>query len=71
MSQGSVLGSILYLLYTSVIPVLEQNTIATLANVTAILEVGDTAKEAADKLQASVIRILNTYMDQKMANKTQ
>ena len=49
--QGSVLGPVLYLLYTSDIPPLETNTIATFADDTAILAVGKTDEEAANNLQ--------------------
>lgn len=55
--QGSVLGPILYVLYTSDIPPLEQNTIATFADDTAILAVGNTHEEATEKLQSAVGQI--------------
>lgn len=57
MPQGVVLGSVLYHIYKCGIPVLEQNTIATFADETASLAVGDTSGEEIDKLQASLIRI--------------
>lgn len=57
--QGSVLGPILYLIYTSDIPQLEQDTIATFADDTAVLAVGKTHEEAANKLQISVNQIHN------------
>lgn len=52
--QGSVLGPVLYLLYTCDIPVLENNTIATFADDTAIMAVGVTHEEAVEKLQAAI-----------------
>lgn len=55
--QGSVLGPVLYLLYTSDIPALENNTIATFADDTAIMAVGSTHAEAAEKVQAAVNKI--------------
>lgn len=55
--QGSVLGPILYLLYTSDIPTLKNNTIATFADDTAILAVGESNQKATEKLQAAVDQI--------------
>lgn len=55
--QGSVLGPVLYLLYTSDIPALENNTIATFADDTAIMAVGSTHAEAAEKVQVAVNEI--------------
>lgn len=57
--QGSVLGPILYLIYTRDIPQFEQDTIATFADDTAILAVGKNHEEAANKLQTSVNQINN------------
>ena len=55
--QGSVLGPALYLLYTCDIPTIEIGTIATFADDTAILTVGETIKDATENLQISVNRI--------------
>lgn len=52
--QGSVLGPILYLLYTCDIPQPENSTIATFADDTAILSVGRSNEEATEKLQLAV-----------------
>lgn len=57
--QGSVLGPILYLLYTSNIPDLEQNTIAIFTNDTEIVTVEKNYEGAAKKLQTSMERINN------------
>jgi len=48
--QGSVLGPVLYLLYTCDIPKLENNTIATFADDTAILAVGNNITTSTEKL---------------------
>lgn len=55
--QGSVLGPILYLLYTSDLPVLENNTVATFADDTAILAVGKRNEESIQKLQFAITQI--------------
>lgn len=57
--QGSVLGPVLYLLYTCDIPTLENNTLATFADDTAILAVGRTNEEATEKLQTAANQINN------------
>lgn len=43
--QGSVLAPVLWILHTSDIPLLEQNTITTIPYDTAKIAVGDTVKE--------------------------
>lgn len=55
--QGSVLGPFLYTLYTCDIPKTEHDIIATFADDTGILSVGDTHQEAAEKAQESINKI--------------
>lgn len=52
--QGSVLGPVLYLLYISDIPKTFHTTIATFADDTALLAVGNTLKESNERLQQSI-----------------
>lgn len=57
-SQGGVLGPILYLLYTANIPTNKHTTIATYADDTAIMAVGDTQTIATTKLQKALNKVL-------------
>lgn len=55
--QGSVLGPILYLLYTSDLPTLDNNIVATFADDTAIMSVSESLEISSQNLQIAVNQI--------------
>ena len=55
--QGSVLGPVLYTLYTCDLPQIDNSTVATFADDTAILAVGNSNEEATEKLQTAIDQI--------------
>jgi len=57
--QGSVLSPVLYLLYSSDLPTLENSIVATFAEDTAILAVGSSNEESTEKLQTAINQIQN------------
>lgn len=55
--QGSVLGPVLYLIYTSDLPLMDGSTTATFADDTAILAVGENNLASTQKLNESISKI--------------
>ena len=52
-----MLGPVLYLLYTSNLHTFNENVVATFADDTAILAVGDSNSESTEKLQTAIVEI--------------
>jgi hypothetical protein len=61
--QGSVLGPVLYLLYTYDVPQTANTKIATFADDTSVMAVGENIEEATDKLQQA-INAINSWTKQ-------
>lgn len=64
--QGSVLGPVLYLLYTSDLPEMDDVTVATFADDTALLAVGQNIDISTDKLQRACDKIYKWTKDWKI-----
>jgi hypothetical protein len=68
--QGSALGQVLYLLNINVVPTILNSTMATFADDTEIMAVGETIENSTRKLQSTVNKVA-VWTKKKMANKTQ
>jgi hypothetical protein len=55
--QGSVLGSLLYLLYINDVPTASNSTMATFADDTAVMAIGETIDISTRKLQSAVNKV--------------
>jgi hypothetical protein len=55
--QRSVLGPVLYLLYINGVPTTSNSTMATFADDTAVMTIGETVKSSTRKLQLAINKI--------------
>ena len=64
--QGSVLAPVLYVLFTQDVPHPQQTTMATFADDTAILAIGETIEESTNKLQSAVNKVVQWTSEWKI-----
>jgi hypothetical protein len=64
--QGSVLGSLLYLLYTADLPTSPESTTATFTNAAAVVTMGSDPAIASQKLQTDLLAIQNWFKKWRM-----